>query len=217
MPAPRWKFTVDDYARMAQAGILGEDDRVELLEGEIVEMAPIGPLHAACVKRLNRLFAARLGDLAVVSVQDPIRLGSRSEPQPDLALLRPRDDLYSALHPEPADVLLVVEVAFSTGPFDRLVKMPLYAEWRIPQAWLVDLDAGVIEVYRLRAEGRYGEPEVVAGRDRVVIDAFDAVELTAADILAWQPDTACGAEPERPSADGRRRSDGPVEDESGNS
>jgi len=134
MPVSRWKFTVDEYARMAEAGILGEDDRVELLEGEIVEMAPIGPPHAGCVNRLTRLLTSRLGDRAVVGVQNPIRLGSLSEPQPDLTLLRPRRDLYSEGHPEADDVLLVVEVASSTSAFDRQVKMPLYAQAGIPQA-----------------------------------------------------------------------------------
>jgi Uma2 family endonuclease len=180
---PLWKFTVDDYARMAKAGILGEDDRVELLNGEIVKMAPIGSLHASCVKGINRLFASGLGEQVVISVQDPIRLGSYSEPQPDLALLRARDDLYREDHPGPQDILLVVEVSVSTAESDRLVKMPLYSQWRIPQAWLVDLDAGVVEVYRLNAEGSYGTPELVAGDGRVAVDAFPDVELTAADIL----------------------------------
>ena len=183
LPLARWKFSVDDYARMAEAGILGEDDRVELVEGEIVQMAPIGPLHAACVKRLNRLFTSRFGDDVVVSVQDPIRVGWMSEPQPDVALLRPRRDLYSGGHPGPADVLLVVEVSSSTSAFDRQVKMPLYAQGGIPQAWLVDLAAGVVEVYRLTGAGGYSDPELVTGGGRVAVDAFGDVEITAADIL----------------------------------
>jgi len=183
MPVSRWRFTVDDYERMAQVGILQEDDPVELLEGEVVEMAPIGPLHASCVNRLTRLLISRLGDLAVVSVQNPVRLGQLSEPQPDLALLRPRDDLYSDRHPVPDDVLLVVEVSLSTGRIDRLVKMPLYAQWHLPQAWLVDLDAGFVEVYRPSAEASYGDPEREEGDRRVVIDAFPDVLVTAAEIL----------------------------------
>ena len=180
---PLWKFTVDDYARMAETGILHEDDRVELLNGEIVKMAPIGSLHASCVKGINRLFASRFGDLAVLGVQDPIRLGSFSEPQPDIALLRPRDDLYRDRHPGPEDILLLVEVSVSTAESDRLVKMPLYSQWQIPQAWLVDLDAGVVEVYRLNDQGLYDPPELVIGDGLVVIDAFPDVVLTAADIL----------------------------------
>ena len=168
---------------MGEAGIFGEDDRVELIDGEIVEMAPIGPLHAGCVNRLTRLFTSRLGERAVVTVQNPIRLGRLSEPQPDLALLRPRDDLYAQGHAGPDDVVLVVEVSHSTSSFDRLTKMPLYAQWRVAQAWLIDLDAGVVEVYRLTVDGGYGEPDLVAGGGRVALDAFPEVEITAADIL----------------------------------
>jgi Uma2 family endonuclease len=146
-------------------------------------MAPIGSLHASCVKGINRLFASGLSELVVISVQDPIRLGSFSEPQPDLALLRVRDDLYREGHPGPEDILLVVEVSVSTAESDRLVKIPLYSQWRIPQAWLVDLDAGVVEVYRLTEQGIYGPPELVTGNGPVLIDAFPDVELTAADIL----------------------------------
>src|SRR5262245_37141744 len=104
-------FTVDEYYQMAQAGILHEDDRVELIEGEIIETAAIGSRHAACVDRLNQLFSGRVAGRAIVRVQNPIRLSQRSEPQPDLALLRPRADFYATGHPGPQDVLLVVEVA----------------------------------------------------------------------------------------------------------
>lgn len=107
----RHRFTVDEYYRMAQAGIFSEDDRVELLDGEIVERSPIDSKHAGCVKGLTHFFGQKLGDRAVVGVQDPIRLGEYSEPQPDLALLKPRADFYRNAHPTAEDVLLVVEVA----------------------------------------------------------------------------------------------------------
>jgi len=169
---------------MAEAGILGEDDRVELLEGEIVEMAPIAPVHAGCVKRLLHLLTSRLGDRAVVSVQDPVRLGIHSEPQPDVALLRPRADFYSTHHPDAEDVLLVVEVSLATAAFDRLGKLPLYAGAGVPQAWLVDLDARTVEIYRLAAGGAaYREPELTRGPDGVTIDAVPDVTLTASEIL----------------------------------
>lgn len=100
------RFTVEEYRQMAQAGILGEDDRVELIEGEIVEMTPIGSRHAACVKRLNHLLTQQVRERALVSVQDPIRLSAHSEPQPDLALLVPRPDFYARRHPGAAEVLL---------------------------------------------------------------------------------------------------------------
>ena len=179
----RWKFTVKEYTRMIEAGILGEDDRVELLDGEVVKMTPIGPLHVGCVIQLTGLLASRLGERAAVSVQNPFQLGWLSQPQPDLTLLRPRRDRYTERHAEPDDVLLLVEVSSSSATFDRQVKMPLYAQGGIRQAGLVDLDAGVVEVYRLNDQGPYDPPELVSGDVRVVIDAFPDVELTAADIL----------------------------------
>ncbi len=183
MPVARWRFTVEDYERMAEAGILDEDDRVELIDGEVVEMAPIGPPHASCVMRLLRLFASLLGQRALVSPQNPVRLGTYSEPQPDVAVLRPREDFYAARHPGPDDVLLVVEVSWSTGPFDRVVKMPLYARAGLRQAWLVDLDANAIEVYRDPSSESYGDLEVLTGDDQINIDAFPDVTLTVGQIL----------------------------------
>src|SRR5919106_2349460 len=108
----RRRFTVDEYYRMAEAGILHEDDRIELIEGEIVEMSPIGSRHAACVKRLIGLFSRQVGpESATLGVQDPIHLGEYSEPQPDIALIHPRPDFYVSAHPGPADILLLIEVA----------------------------------------------------------------------------------------------------------
>jgi len=141
-------FTVAEYHRMAEAGILGEDDRVELIDGEVVKMAPIGIRHATCVRRLNRLFSKWVGERAIVDVQNPIRLEEHSEPQPDLALLRPRPDFYAAEHPGSEDVLLVVEVAETSAAFDREVKVPLYARFGVPEVWLVDLAGEQVEVFR---------------------------------------------------------------------
>lgn len=141
-------FTVDAYHRLAEVGILGEDDRVELLDGQIVEMTPIGPDHAAGVDSLTRLLVRAVGDAAIVRVQNPIVLNERSEPQPDLALLRPKPAHYHDAHPEPNDILLVVEVADTSLAFDRKVKLPHYAAAGIPEAWLVDLEHDAIEVHR---------------------------------------------------------------------
>ncbi len=139
------RFTVNEYYLMAQAGILTEDDRVELIEGEIVEMAPIGSRHAAGVDLANRLLGRLFGDLAIVRVQSPVRLNDRSEPQPDLTLLRPRPDFYASGHPGPEDVLLLVEVMESSADYDRRVKLPLYARYGIPEVWLEDLESRSIE------------------------------------------------------------------------
>lgn len=140
-------FTVHEYHQMGHAGILNEDDRVELIKGEIVQMASIGSRHAACVDRLTQLLVLRLTGRAIVRVQNPIYLSEYSEPQPDLALLRPRLDFYAAAHPGPQDVLLVVEVADTSAGIDRAAKMPLYARAGITEVWLVDLQEERVEVY----------------------------------------------------------------------
>ncbi len=124
----------------------GEDDRVELIDGQVVEMSPIGDRHASCVRRLNGLFARQLLDVAVIDVQNPVVLGRRDAPQPDVTLLVPRADAYPH-HPRAQDILLVIEVADTTVAYDRDVKLPLYARVGIPEAWLVDLE-------RDRARGR---------------------------------------------------------------
>jgi Uma2 family endonuclease len=146
--APRRLFTVDEFRQMAEIGIFGEDDRVELLAGEIVEMTPIGQRHAGCVNDLNRVFSDALGSRVIVSVQNPIRLGEHSEPQPDLALLRFRADFYRDAHPGPADVLLVVEVAETSAATERADKVPLYGRAGVREAWVIDLGSSLVDVYR---------------------------------------------------------------------
>lgn len=148
-------FTVDEYHRMAEVGLLSEDSRVELIEGEIVEMSPIGSTHAGTVNRSSRYLGRRLGDAVVVSVQNPIRLNAFSEPQPDLALLKPRKDFYSNSHPTAEDVLVVIEVADTSIPYDRNVKLPLYARSGVPEAWLMVLRTQVIEVHSQPKNGKY--------------------------------------------------------------
>jgi len=161
----RRRFTVDEYHQMARAGILSEDDRVELLDGEIVTMSPIGSLHQAYVDRLNRLFSMLVGTSAIVCVQGPVQLDGYSEPQPDILLLRPRDDFYAHAHPGPEDVLLVVEVADTAVEYDRRIKFSYYARAGISEAWLVDLSGGAVEVYRgLSPQGYTDTPTRSASR-----------------------------------------------------
>src|SRR5437762_12335179 len=148
-------FNVDEYYRMAEVGLLSADDRVELIEGEIVEMSPIGKTHGGTVKRSNNFLNRELGDALIVSVQDPIRLNDFSEPQPDLALLKPRKDFYANSHPAPEDVLVVIEVADTSVDYDRNVKLPLYARAGIPEAWLVVLPKDVVEVHSEPKNGKY--------------------------------------------------------------
>ena len=150
-------FTVDEYYQMAAAGILRPDDRVELLDGEIVRMSPIGSPHAAAVTRAQRWFDRRVGERAIVRVQNPVRLDNHSEPEPDIALLLPRADFYARSHPTPRDVLLIVEVADTSLELDRTVKVPLYARAGIPEVWLADLNGGGFDVYRGSSPEGYRE------------------------------------------------------------
>ena len=177
----RWKLDVHEYHRLGETGILTEEDRVELIEGEVVEMSPIGAAHAGKVNRLNRLFGRLVGDRAVVALQNPIQLSDRTEPQPDVALLRPRADFYEAAAPTPADILLLVEVADSSLRFDRLVKLPLYARHGIPEVWIVDLAANVVEVHRGPTAAGYAEATTL-GRG-AVLRPLPGTELRVDDIL----------------------------------
>lgn len=179
----RRRFTIDEYHRMAEAGILTEDDRVELLEGEIVEMTPIGSLHAGQVNRLNSLFIGRLGSRVVVSVQNPVQLSQDSEPQPDLALLRPRSDFYRRAHPGARDVFVAIEVMDTSVETDRRVKVPLYAKAGIPETWLVDVNADRLEVYRTPAAEGYRDVRVLRRGESLTIEAFPDLTLTVDDLF----------------------------------
>jgi Uma2 family endonuclease len=152
--AKRW-FTVDEYYRMAQAGILTENDRVELIEGEVVEMSPIGSRHAACVKRLNTFLNRLVGQQMIVSIQDPIYIDEFSEPEPDVALLRFREDFYVESHPTASDVLLIIEVADTSVEYDRKKKLPLYAQAGIREVWLANLPEDRFEIHTQPLSGKY--------------------------------------------------------------
>jgi Uma2 family endonuclease len=151
----RRQFTVHDYARMREAGILAEDDRVELLDGEIYLMSPLGPLHIAIVNRLNKLLVRQVGDDAIVSVQNAVQLDDYSEPQPDVALLHPRDDYYAQALPRPDDILLLIEVADTSLGYDRDQKLPRYAASNIGEVWIVDVDQRLVEQYSQPLQGQY--------------------------------------------------------------
>ena len=176
-------FNVAEYHKMIEAGVLHEDDRLELLGGEIVAMSPIGSRHAACVDRLNRLFTKRLGDSVIVRVQNPVELSDESEPQPDLSLLKPRTDFYSEAHPQSSDIYLLVEVADTTTNYDRRVKLPFYARAGIIEVWLIDLEAQKIEVYREPSAQGYRQMQTVERGQSLRIQAFPDVELKANEIL----------------------------------
>jgi Uma2 family endonuclease len=151
----RRQFTVHDYARMREAGILTEDDRVELLDGEIYLMSPLGPLHIAIVNRLNKLLMRQIGDDAILSIQNAVQLNDYSEPQPDVALLSPRDDYYAQALARPDDILLLIEVADSSFTYDRDQKLPRYAASNIAEVWIIDVDQRVVEQYVQPLQGQY--------------------------------------------------------------
>lgn len=176
-------FTVVDYHRMADAGILTEDDRVELLDGEIVEMTPIGPRHASCVTQLLRMFIEGLAGRAIVTPQNPAVLDDLSEPQPDVCLARPHADLYSTAHPRPEDLLLVVEVADTSLAYDRDRKIPRYALAGIDEAWLVNLKDDAIEVFREPTPNGYSQRMELRRGDRVAPTAFPDLTLDVSEIL----------------------------------
>ena len=148
----RHRLSVADYHRMGEAGPFAEGVRVELIGGEIIDMSPIGSAHVGMVARLGQMLYAAAGQNAIVYIQNPILLDDNSEPEPDLALLKTRDDFYATSHPEPEDVLLLVEVFDTTLRYDREVKVPLYASAGIPEVWLIDIGGNQLEVFRKPAQ-----------------------------------------------------------------
>jgi len=182
----RRKFTVEQYHKMVDSGILKEDDRVELIRGEIIEMSPIGTKHSACVARLTRLFTVLLGTRAIVWAQNPIVLQNHSEPQPDVTLLKPRDDFYESAHPQPEDIYLLIEVADTTVKYDKEVKIPLYAEDGIIEVWLVDINEETVELYREPAANGYQNLRKFVVGENLSIGVFSDVNINVKEIFGKQ-------------------------------
>jgi Uma2 family endonuclease len=180
---PKRLISIDEYHRMAADGLFSEDDRVELIKGEIVEMAPIGNRHATSVRRLILLFHRRLLEQVLVDVQDPVQLGDWSEPQPDIVLLEWREDCYSSAAPIGKDVVLLVEVADSSAGYDRGIKAPLYARQGIREYWLLDLPEGVLEVYRRPSSTGYRKVRRLRRGDSVAPEAFPDTVFSVSDLL----------------------------------
>jgi Uma2 family endonuclease len=179
----RRRFTVKEYHRMGETGILPEDNRIELICGDIVLREPVGTRHASTVDRLNRLWTSRLGDRAIVRVQNPVQFPREdTELQPDVMLLHPREDFYATRHPEAADVLLLIEVADTTLRLDRRVKIPLYARAGVREVWLVDLTTTRLEVCREPLGDRYGTERVLTRDQRVCPEAFPDLTIDVADL-----------------------------------
>ena len=177
------KFTVAEYYRMAEVGILHHTERVELLDGEIIVMAPIGIPHATGVRRMERVLHQALGAAAAISVQNPIRLDDHSEPEPDIALLRFREDDYATAHPGPADILVVMEVSDSTLDFDREVKSKRYAAAGIPEMWVMNLPGDCLDRLDQPGPAGYARHTVFRRGEKISPAALPDLELAVADLL----------------------------------
>ncbi|MEL6254922.1 MAG: Uma2 family endonuclease [Bacteroidota bacterium] len=175
-------INVEEYHLMAEVGILKREDRVELIQGEIFTMSPIGSKHAGHVNKLSHLLVSNLKDMAIVSTQNPVRLNDFSEPEPDISVLKFREDFYSESHPTPDEILLLIEVADSSLEYDRQMKLPNYALAMIPICWIVDLENRQVEVYLNPKDGNYSTKTLKKNDDVLRIPGFD-LEILVSDIL----------------------------------
>jgi Uma2 family endonuclease len=182
--APHWKLSISEYHRMIAAGILQEDDRIELIEGELIDMAPIGFQHSGLTNSLIEILGYPTRGLAIASVQNPIGIGSKSEPQPDFALLKPHPDRYISRLPTAEDTLLIVEIADASLRYDREVKGPLYARAGIPEYWIVNIPERTIEVHRVpdQQSGRYTDIHITSS-ESIAPSAFPDVVINLSELF----------------------------------
>jgi Uma2 family endonuclease len=181
---PRHLWTVDEYHRMGEVGILHPTDRIELIDGEIIHMAPVGSPHVGSVFALNRLLTRAVPHEVIVSIQSPIQMGDRTEPEPDVALLRGRPDGYRTPPlPSAADVLLIIEVADSSLRYDREVKLPMYASQGVPEVWIVDLAAQTVVVHRAPEDGAYREVTSHGSSETLRAIAFPGIDIPVGEII----------------------------------
>jgi len=164
---PTYNFSVEAYHKLVDVGILKEDDKVELIEGQIVIISPIKSHHASCVDRLGDILKQRFGKRAIIRSQNPIVLGTHSEPEPDLAVVHYKEDYYENAHPKPKEVFIAIEISQSTESYDRTIKIPLYAKYGIPEVWLVNLNKKVIEVYQRPKKNTYTSTTIYSLKDKI--------------------------------------------------
>jgi Uma2 family endonuclease len=184
VPVERWRFTVDDFMLMGEVGIFKEGERVELIDGEVIRMNPIGFGHGGRVKRLNGTLSPLLAGRAIMSVQDPLQIRPRRQPQPDIMVLRPRADYYSTSHPVADDVLLIIEVSDSSLEYDRKTKAAVYAQAGIEDYWIINLIDMQLLVYRRPVDGIYRSIQVLTREDSIQPLAFPDVTIAVSEILA---------------------------------
>ncbi|MEZ4706465.1 MAG: Uma2 family endonuclease [Caldilineaceae bacterium] len=176
-------FTVDDLEQMLESGILTENDNVELLDGELVTMSPVGSRHVACVNRLNQSISRIVGEEAIVSVQNPIRIRPDSQPEPDIAILRPRDDFYANALPEAIDVLLLIEVSDSSLDYDKEIKLGIYGRGGVPEVWIVNLHDEQVDSYRGPFNGGYRLRERFLLGENIKAELLPALEVNISQIF----------------------------------
>ncbi len=182
----RHRFTVQSYNQMHQTGILTEAERVELIDGEVREMSPIDPIHAATVNRLNHQLGDKTSGKVIISVQNPIRLDAYNEPQPDLAVLRWDDDFYEQRHPMPQDVLIAIEVANTSLVYDRKEKLPRYAAANIPEVWLINIGRKTVEQYTKPTDGQYTNMHVVGPGQQLTAQVINELQIAVDQIFGRQ-------------------------------
>ncbi len=179
----KYSFTVDQYHKMGEDNILHEDSRVELIEGEIITMTPIGRKHASKGTKIGKFFERLLANDVIVWHQYPIQLGDYSEPQPDLSLLKYRDDYYEERLPTQEDVYLIIEISDSSYPLDSKVKQKLYAKFEIPEYWIVKLENDTLEVYKNPSLEGYTEKQIYHKEDHITLLSFPNIQISIKDLI----------------------------------
>ena len=179
----RRRLTADDFDQMCSAGILTADDRVELIDGELIEMPPMGPPHTGIVNRLAKILFSRVGDAAELRVQSSVRLSNHTQPEPDLAVVKPDPRHYLLRHPRPADILLAIEVADSSLDYDREQKVPRYAAAGVAEVWLVDVGQKQVIIYSAPSSGGYVHSRTVAWVEEIVATRVEGLRLTFEEFL----------------------------------
>lgn len=182
-PVRKHLTDIHEWQKLGEANIFPPNSRIELIEGEILEMAPIGFNHSGHLKRIIKLFSTLAQDAAIISAQDPLQLGDLSEPEPDFMLLKPVDDFYTSRHPDANDVILLIEVAESSLPYDQNQKLRLYAMHGVPEYWLLNLNDSCLEVYREPHGETYAQKSTLRAGDSVTLTQLPDLTIQVSSIL----------------------------------
>jgi Uma2 family endonuclease len=179
----KYLLNINQYHQMIEHGIFTENDKIELIKGELISMSPVGIKHAFVVRRLTALLSQKFGDRSIIDIQNPILLDDNSEPEPDVVVLKPRDDFYQFQLPRPDDLLLIIEVSDSTLKYDRTVKIPLYSEAKIREIWIIDINSECVEIYRYANTEGYDQMQRYRLGETLSILAFPDIYLTVNEIF----------------------------------